>query len=254
MSHARPAPDLSPPPPEAGGRVVKYVAIRNDLAARMDAGEFRPGDQLPSEHEIMALHGVSRITTRQALDLLRAEGRIEARRGKGYFVRAMLATAQLERLQSFGEIMAPLGLPTRSDVIEIAEVAPSSEVALAFRIEPHQPVIRLVRARIAGGEAVSLDESFLPLALGRKLIQLDLARRDVFRLMEDQLGIGISHADITLGVGPLPAGFAAPLKLHEGENVIRLKRMTVDLRGAVLMVETIFARLDLLQFRIRAPR
>lgn len=241
-------------PREEGGRVIKYVAIRNDFAARMDAGTLRSGDQLPSEHEIMALYGVSRITVRQALDLLRAEGRIEARRGKGYFVRRMLATAQLERLQSFGELMAPLGLPTRSEVIEISETAPTAAVAEALGIAPHQPVIRLVRARIAGGETVSIDESFLSLALGRKLIQLDLARRDVFRLMEDQLGLAISHADITLKAASVPETFSRLLGLAGGESCFCLERITRDLRDGALMVETIYARADRLQFGIRAMR
>jgi GntR family transcriptional regulator len=247
---------VTPRPGEAGSgdRVIKYIAIRDWIGARIASGEWPSGKQLPSEHEIMAMFGVSRVTTRQALDLLRAEGRIDARRGKGYFVARMLATAELERLQSFGEMMAPLGLPTRSEVIEISEVLPDKTVAQAFALEATQTVIRIVRARIAAGVAVSLDESFLPLALGRRLILLDLARYDIFLLMETRLDIAIGHADITLGVAPVPPELAGPLGLATGGHAIRLQRITRDTRGRALMFEHIHARQDLLQFRIHAPR
>lgn len=254
MARAQLNPLPAPRTREEGPRVVKYVAIRNHFLGQILSGALPPGAQLPSEHEIMALFSVSRITTRQALDMLRAEGRVEARRGKGYFVRAMPATAELERLQSFGEMMAPLGVPLGADVIEISEVAPPPEVARALGLEAIQPVIRLVRARQAAGATVSVDESFFTLALGRKLIQLDLGRRDVFALLEERLGIVLSHAEITLGVAPPPGEFAPLIGLKSGEPAFTVTRVALDARGVAIMVQSSYARPGLLRFHIRAAR
>lgn len=254
MARALSTPLASPQAREDGARVVKYVAIRNHLLGQILSGALAPGAQLPSEHEIMARFNVSRVTTRQALDLLRTEGRVEARRGKGYFVRALPATAELERLQSFGEMMAPLGVPLRSDIIEISEGAPPAEVASALGIEDLAPVIRLVRARIAAGATLAIDESFFPLTLGRKLIQLDLARCDLFQLMEERLGVAVSHADITLSMAPPPPEFAAALSLNPGEAAFSMTRIARDIAGRALMVQASHARPGLLRFHIRATR
>ncbi|MCA0406718.1 MAG: GntR family transcriptional regulator [Proteobacteria bacterium] len=239
---------------EPGARVVKYVAIRNHLLGQILSGALAPGAQLPSEHEIMALFGVSRVTTRQALDMLRSEGRVEARRGKGYFVRAMPATAELARLQSFGEMMAPLGVPLLADVIEISEVIPPVEIAGALGLQDIEPAIRLVRARIAAGATVSVDESFFPLPLGRRLIQLDLVHRDVFELMETRLGVALSYADIALGMAPPPPDFARLIGLKTDEPAFTLTRTARDVEGRAVMVQASYARPGLLRFHIRATR
>lgn len=239
---------------DEGARVIKYVAIRNHLLGQILSGALAPGAQLPSEHEIMARFGVSRVTTRQALDMLRAEGRVEARRGKGYFVRAMPATAELERLQSFGEMLAPLGVPLGAEVIEISEVTPPPEVAQALGLAPIETAIRLVRTRQAAGATVSVDESFFPLVLGRKLIQQDLSRRDVFMLLEERLGIVLSHAQLTLDVTTPPEALARLIGLQPGEAAFTLTRVAHDRRGVAIMVQASYARPGLLRFHIRATR
>lgn len=64
-----------------------YREIADELRARIDSGELGPGARLPSENELMAVHGVEQLTARRALDVLKNEGLIQARRGSGTFVR-----------------------------------------------------------------------------------------------------------------------------------------------------------------------
>lgn len=61
--------------------------IADALRERIAAGEFGPGDQLPSERELVAAHQVARNTARAALLILGAEGLVVARHGRGVFVR-----------------------------------------------------------------------------------------------------------------------------------------------------------------------
>ncbi|MFZ2657271.1 MAG: GntR family transcriptional regulator [Victivallales bacterium] len=64
----------------------KYQQIRDELAFQITAGILKPGAQLPSEQELSSRHGVSRLTTRQALSHLSREGIIHSVQGKGSFV------------------------------------------------------------------------------------------------------------------------------------------------------------------------
>lgn len=235
-------------------RVPKYLAIRNWLVDRIANGEFARGEQLPSEHEVMAQFAVSRVTARQAFDDLRSMGMVEAKRGKGYFVSRLLATASLERLQSFGEMMAALGVETHSDVLELSEGECDAATAEGLGLTVGTVVTRIGRSRIAGGTTVSVDIGALPLEIGRKLMMLDLARSDVFHLMEQQLGLEIGFADLTLDVVEVPAEIKHALGVSEQDHVLRLKRRTLSDSGEVLMFEYIYARLDRLQFRVRIPR
>ncbi|MGH3377937.1 MAG: GntR family transcriptional regulator [Actinoallomurus sp.] len=77
------------------GRVVRggapaqysYRQIAADLRVQINDGGLTPGDALPSEAAIVDTYGVARGTVRAALAVLEGEGLIEARHGKGRFVR-----------------------------------------------------------------------------------------------------------------------------------------------------------------------
>ena len=60
--------------------------LRDELAARIDAREFEPGDRLPAERQLAAEHGVARSVVRQALAALARDGRIVSAYPRGYRV------------------------------------------------------------------------------------------------------------------------------------------------------------------------
>lgn len=64
-----------------------YVQIADDIRRQLDDGALRGGDKLPTEAELMADYGVSRIVVRQAIEVIRREGLVVSQRGSGTFVR-----------------------------------------------------------------------------------------------------------------------------------------------------------------------
>ena len=240
----KPAPD----------RRHKYIVIRDWLSAQISSGAFARGEQIPSEHDIMERFGVSRVTARQAFTELRNAGLIDAKRGKGYFVSHFAATANLERLQGFGEMMAALGIQTSSEVLELAEYPAEAAVGLALELAEGALVTKLVRTRNAGGRTVAISINQFPVKLGRKVMCLDLARHDLYVLLESKLGIELAYADTTLDVaraGPMPARY---LGMAEDAPVMRITRVTFDSAGRPLVHECSFSALEAMKFRIRVPR
>jgi GntR family transcriptional regulator len=63
-----------------------HLAISEQLRDRILTGLYQPGDQLPSEHQLMSEFEVSRITARRAIANLTQQGLVTVRRGKGGFV------------------------------------------------------------------------------------------------------------------------------------------------------------------------
>lgn len=66
---------------------VGYREIADALRQEIDAGDLSPGSRLPSENDLMSTYGVEQPTARRALDVLKNEGLVVARRGAGTFVR-----------------------------------------------------------------------------------------------------------------------------------------------------------------------
>ena len=63
-----------------------YQQIANDIVLRISQQEWQIDDKLPSEAELAADYGVSRVTLRQAMGQLEQEGIIARFQGKGAFV------------------------------------------------------------------------------------------------------------------------------------------------------------------------
>jgi DNA-binding GntR family transcriptional regulator len=73
----------------SGGLVgTVYQRIAGELRARIDAGEYQPGDRLPGELRISERYGVSRHTAQRALVELEKLGLVVCVHGRGRFVRA----------------------------------------------------------------------------------------------------------------------------------------------------------------------
>ena len=67
-------------------KVSLYQQIYDTVTSEIIAGRLKPGDQAPSESQLMEQFGVSRITAKRALDEMENSGFIERRRGAGNFV------------------------------------------------------------------------------------------------------------------------------------------------------------------------
>jgi GntR family transcriptional regulator len=69
-------------------RQVRYRAIAQDVARRIESGELVPGQRLPTEPELAERFGVHRLTARQAMVELRKAGLVDTQHGRGSFVRS----------------------------------------------------------------------------------------------------------------------------------------------------------------------
>ncbi|MGI8874304.1 MAG: GntR family transcriptional regulator, partial [Egibacteraceae bacterium] len=81
--------------------VSKYHRVANALRKEIQEGVYGPGDQLPSEAQLVERFGVSQPTVRAAVRVLRAEGIVESVHGRGTFVRRSRRLQRVSR-QRYG--------------------------------------------------------------------------------------------------------------------------------------------------------
>ncbi|WP_433382666.1 GntR family transcriptional regulator [Streptosporangium sp. CA-115845] len=68
----------------------RQLRIADDLRAKIESGEFQPGDRLPGLPDLANTYGVSLVTVRHAISKLKQEGLVVSQQGKGNFVRKKL--------------------------------------------------------------------------------------------------------------------------------------------------------------------
>ncbi len=80
------APVTEPPEIDYRGELPPYLQVAAWLRGRIESGEFRPGDVLPSEKELMDSTGLARITIRKTIRALREEGLVRTIPQRGSYV------------------------------------------------------------------------------------------------------------------------------------------------------------------------
>jgi GntR family transcriptional regulator len=234
--------------------VTLHTRIREELRARIVSGAWQPLDRMPSESALMSQYGVSRITVRQALGDLEHDRLIFKVPGKGSFVAQPKPFQDLGRLQGFGEAMSAQGHITSNRLLGARELPAPANVAARLRLLPGDPVTELQRLRCLDGLPVSLDVTWLPRAIGAEVARQDLQRRDVFLILERDLGLSLGHAELALDASLADARLAALLEIPAGDPVLRVERLTYSREGQPLDFEHLFCRSDRFQFRLRLNR
>jgi GntR family transcriptional regulator len=231
-----------------------YSRIKEVLRERILDGTYPVHSKLPSESELMKTFEVSRITVRQALRDLHKEGLTFSIQGKGTFVTKPKAVQELTRLQGFGEAMARKGYETYSKLIGASEVAADEAVARALQLQPRSTVVQLQRVRYLNRSAVSLDVSYFPVEVGRRLLQEDLATRDIFEILENDHAYKLDKADLTIDAIVADRRLAGHLGIQEGSAVLRIERLTHVNNGRPLDFEYLYYAGDAYQYRLRVER
>jgi GntR family transcriptional regulator len=138
-----------------------YDLIEQNLRELILRGQINVGESVPSEWELANLYGVSRLTVRNALDNLTRQGWLIRRHGVGTFVSHPNATEITPSKLSFTEQMHAIGRKPSSRLLSMLVVTAEAEVANKLKLELGELVVEIVRLRLADGEPILLEKSYL---------------------------------------------------------------------------------------------
>ncbi|MGB9723695.1 MAG: GntR family transcriptional regulator [Chloroflexia bacterium] len=233
-----------------------YYQIREQLRRRILSGELRPGDPLPSEAQICAQCGVSRMTARLALSQLVSEGLVVRRKGRGTFVAPPKATFQEASpfSLSYTDLLERLGLHAGARIRRQEVVPAPPPVAEALRLEVGEAVVCIVRLRSADGQVMSLETSYLPQRLFPTLAELDLADRSLYRVLEEAFSLAPAYAVDTIELSTAGPYEAAELGIPEGMPVVLSTRVTYSEQDIPLVFTQTVHRGDRFRAVVRCNR
>ncbi|MGB9619306.1 MAG: GntR family transcriptional regulator, partial [Armatimonadota bacterium] len=182
------------------------------------------GKLLPSENELAAIFGVSRITVKKALDILASKGMVERRRALGTRVARLPVTEDLARLTSYTEEMEARGLTVKTRVLATGRHLPDDAVREKLKLEPGQETVFATRLRGTTEQfPVLLVKTELPTDLG---ITPDEDFSDsLYRIMETRHHISIAGAIETLGAAKATPEQAQLLGIARGDCVLVLEEL-----------------------------
>ncbi|MEZ5141114.1 MAG: GntR family transcriptional regulator [Acidimicrobiales bacterium] len=215
-------------------RRTRYQEIAEALEREIEGGAFVAGRLLPSEAELSARHGASRVTVRRALEVLRERGLISSRQGLGWFVAADPVRQSLGRLGTIEGQLAAEGVDSERRILDFRFVDAPPRVAAVLGAGT---VLRVRRLNLADGEPFALVTVWCPERFGAELSRADVARSSFYELIGTELG----GATQTIAAAAVGAHDADLLGVPAGAPVLRCERATRSAAGEpVLYSEHVF--------------
>jgi GntR family transcriptional regulator len=223
MSMALQKPDqLDPNSP-----IPLYHQLKERIQAKIDNGDYQPGQMIPTERELQETYGISRITVRNAIAELVAEERIIKKQGQGTLVAKPRIVDDSSRLRGFTEKSMAQGAQIEdvgTRVLHVERLAAQPRICAYLGLPFESPVLYVKRLRMLQEEPIAVFENYIRGDMGIEADE-DFSH-SLYELYERGHGLSIAWAERCIEASAIESDRASLLGLREGEPVLIIKNTT----------------------------
>lgn len=205
-----------------------YQQIKGLILQSLEAGEWKPGEAIPSEMDLAARFRVSQGTVRKAIDELAAENLVVRRQGKGTFV----ATHSEQQVRYRFLKLVPDGGeregPAQRTILECRRQRASAEVARSLALRTGDAVVQVRRVLSFAGIPTILEDLWLPGTPFKGLTADQLAAHQgpTYALFEVEFGVRMVRAEEKIRAVAADAHQAALLACATGAPLLSVERLS----------------------------
>jgi GntR family transcriptional regulator len=228
--------------------VPLWRQLADELRRRADEGDF--ASRFPTDAELVGTYQVSRHTAREAVRVLREEGRLERHRGRGSFLTPPRYEQTLGSVSSLFRWLESQGVEQRSEVLAL-DVRADPDVAERLGLPLLAPLLHLARRRLADGEPIATDEAWLPYARAEGLLGADFSHTALYEELEHRCGLVIDATSerieavlptteqrLALGLRRGLAAFCVTRSGRSGGDLVEHRRTLLRADRVVLVAES----------------
>ncbi|SFQ03444.1 GntR family transcriptional regulator [Tranquillimonas alkanivorans] len=239
------------------GPTPLWFQIAERLRHAVESGTFAPGETLPSEAQLNRHFGVSRATSRAALNELESAGLIVRRSGKGSIVLRKRVDQPAEEMAGFSEDMRRRGLTPSYRVLEIGHEPATAEAAEALELAPGTAVFRSHRLLLADGEPIGTAMSWLPPRLFRTQpypTSEELETGSLYAWLRVNCGVTVKRAREYIEATSTESSLAEKLGVRKGFPLLVARRQSFDEQDKPAECVILSFRSDRYRFHLEVRR
>jgi GntR family histidine utilization transcriptional repressor len=174
--------------------VPAYQRIKQHVLRHIDAGDWRPGDQVPSENALVREHGLSRMTVHRALRELTMEGRLIRVQGSGTYVAEPKPQSALLEIRPIDEEISDRGGVYRATVVEAAKVPANEDTARLLDVGYGADVFHVVLVHSEDDLAIQVEDRYVNPAVAPDFLKQDFTTTTPSRYLVDTIPVNeIEH-------------------------------------------------------------
>ena len=242
-----PLPESSPIP--------LWFQIADRLRRAIAEGVFAPGDAMPSEAKLNEIFGISRATSRAALDRLEQEGLISRKSGKGSIVRSPRVDQPATQMLGFTDDMRRRGLRPSHETQFVGRLRASAEVAEALDIGVGARVFHSRRLLKADDRPIGIALSWLSPTILRGVADptaTELTEGSLYEWLKQKCGATFAGRRNSSKRRSLTTQMAADIETERGAAVLIVRRRSYGEDGSPIEYAILHFRSDRYRFQLEA--
>jgi GntR family transcriptional regulator len=228
--------------------IPAYFQLKTILLDKINSGEYPAGSIIPSERELSENLGISRMTVRQAINLLSSERFLIREKGKGTFVNEI--KFEQKNIMSFSQTVIQQGMLPSTRVLELTEEVDCFDIKEYLNLDSDQKVFRIKRLRLADETPIAVEEVFIPEKLCPNINKLDLTK-SLYDLLKTNYSIDISYIDNKIEAVKADKENRVLLMLSAGVPVLEISGISYTKEGNKLFYERDVYRADKYNYSVR---
>jgi len=158
-----------------------YHMVKRHVRSKIESGEWKPNDRLPSEVDLVAQLGVSRMTVHRALRELTTSGVLFRISGVGTFVSDEVPASVPLALRDISAEIAAHGGVHSAEVVKLEKIAAEGEVARALEVKPGTKIFHSLIVHRENEKEVQLEERHILPVYAPEYLKADFTRETTFQ-------------------------------------------------------------------------
>lgn len=222
-----------------------YQQIKTAIAQKIETGIWQPGEKIPSENQLAAELGVSRMTINRPLRELTGQGLLKRVHGLGTFVAESPRHASLIELKPIAEEIAAAGRIHTANLLELTATRADSGLADRMMVNEGDNLFHVVMVHSQDGVPIQLEDRYVNPAVAPDFLDVDFTTTTPSQYL---LGLfrpaELEH--VVQAIMP-DAKTAQLLSIPAGEPCLRLCRRTWENEAVVTAAHLVYpsSRYDL---------
>ena len=165
-----------------------YIQLMESIKKKIQEGELKIGDRLPSEREMSEYYGINRMTVRNALKGLKNEGIINTKRGSGnYVIKTPLIEEKIDLgragVYSLSAQIRKTGMKSTRKTISLSKIKPKDTLAKVFAQEEY--VYEIIRLSYINDEPYAFQKVYIPCSKFEDAERFDFETFSLYDYMDD---------------------------------------------------------------------
>jgi GntR family transcriptional regulator len=176
-------------------KVPAYMVIHDLIKKKIQDGTYPVSELLPTEPELEKIYNVSRTTIRSAMEMLKEEGFVEIKQGRGTMVLDRRTIQDLNKVTSVTESLRRRGYDVRTKSMYIDIIPASEKLGEELNLKTGDSITRVQRIQLIDEKPIAIMKNYIPTSIVPGLTQFTNKFSGLYQFLEEHYHLEIDGAN-----------------------------------------------------------